>query len=171
MSGRPLCVLAFLGVVSGCQYHVEMVAPTGAHDGVAPSVASSRFSAWYDPRIESRYKGLLDTLTALMGHAPSEISIRPVTGARGETFPSRIVITKPDDEDALFHELGHFWSLNEPHISSAAADTLRINAFSRAGAEQLANLYAGVLRVRTGRAAPTHDVSVLLRLLGLATAK
>lgn len=105
-----------------------------------------------------------------MGHTPSEISIRPVTGARGETFPGRIVITKPDDEDALLHELGHFWSLREPHISSTAADTLKINAFSRAGAEQLANLYAGVLRVRTKRDAPTHDVSVLMRLLDRARA-
>lgn len=95
----------------------------------------------------------------------------PFVAARGETLRSRIGITKPDDEDALFHELGHFWSMQEPRISYAAADSLRFDPFSRAGAEQLANLYAGVLRAQTNRAAPTHDESVLLRLLGRARAK
>lgn len=163
-------MLAFLGVISGCRYHVELVDPTGARDSVAASVVSSGFPARsarirYDPRIESRYNNLLDTLVALMGHAPSEIRPRSVTDARGETIGSRIVITRPDDEDALFHELGHFWSMKEPHISCAAADSLKFDPSSRTGAEQLANLYAGVLRARTNRATPTNDVSVLFRLL------
>lgn len=169
-------MLAFLGISSGCRYQVGMLGPTGAQDTVAVSVASSGFSArsapaLYDPRIESRYRNLLDTLVAIMGHAPTEIRPRSVADARGQTTWNRIEITRADDEDALLHELGHFWSMKEPHISRAAADSLKFDLFSRAGAERLANLYAGVLRARTNRTTPTNEVSMLLRLLRRTTAK
>jgi hypothetical protein len=172
----PGRMLAVLGVIPGCGSPVLLVDPAGFQDGIFASVTCSGLSAraateLHDPRIESRYSCLLDTLVAVMGHAPSEISLRPVNGARGETIGSRIAITNPDDEDALFHELGHFWSMNAPLVSYAVAESLRFDPFSEAGAERLSILFADALRVRTNRVTPTNDVSLLLRILGRTTTR
>lgn len=105
----------------------------------------------YSARIEQFHGTLLDTLVAIMGHAPDSINVRGSVGRRGETLGDVISIGDPRDVDALFHELGHFWSQRENPISWEAADSLRINLTSHPEVERMANLYADVLRRQTGR--------------------
>lgn len=120
----------------------------------------------YAPQIEEFYGPLLDTLVHVMGHAPDSISVRFYFGKRGRTIGSVVTVANPRDEDALFHELGHFWSACENMVSWYAADSLRIDLTTTAGVEIIADIYADLLRSRTGRSATDAPAAQLLgRLL------
>src|SRR6266850_4468920 len=102
----------------------------------------------YDPRIEIPHAALLDALTSIMGYAPDSINVRPVPMRRGETRGGTITITDPKDEDALMHELGHFWAGRAGATSMEAADSLHFDPTTQRGNERIANAYASLLRTR-----------------------
>lgn len=100
----------------------------------------------YEGRIERQYGALLDTLVAIMGHAPAAIRLEPYAGPyRGTTRGDTMIVQSEYDEHALLHELGHFWSMKEQRRSIAIADSLHFDPYTRNGAERLADIYSALL--------------------------
>src|SRR6266576_503577 len=104
----------------------------------------------YDPRIEQRYGALVDSLVAQMGHAPDSLYVNPALSAnygdRGETRGNVVTVASPNDPQALFHELGHFWSSNEQNASRQLGDSTKFDPYSHKGGERLADTFAALLR-------------------------
>lgn len=122
----------------------------------------------YDPRIEQRYAALLDSLAGVMGGAPDSINVAPYWNTRGVTRGNVVSVRSPNDEDALFHELGHFWSMQRAPVSAELADSLKFDPYRTQGAERLADILGKALKTRTNRASPDKETDLLFRLLGRA---
>lgn len=108
---------------------------------------------------------LLDSLVAIMGHAPDSVVTRCYFGKRGRTLGDVVTLCDPRDTVALFHELGHFWSAKENLKSYEVADSLHLNMDRPHGVERIADIYADLLRVRTGRTPNNASAADLLARL------
>lgn len=121
----------------------------------------------YDKRIEQRHGSLLDSLVSIMGHAPDSVKAEKTWGARGVTNRGTVRVSNPDDQDALLHELGHFWSLSEPRTSFEFSDSTRFDPMTKSGNERLADTYATLLRTRNDTTMTNDkDAKLLYRILG-----
>jgi len=121
----------------------------------------------YDPRIEERQGSLLDKLIGLIGKAPNSISPVPNAPWLGETRGNDIKVRDARDENALVHELGHFWSIKESPSSYELSDSLHINPGSISGNERLAETYAALLRAGNDTTQTKNkDAKLLFRIIG-----
>lgn len=122
----------------------------------------------YDPHIERKYGPLLDSLVALMGHSPDSVKVNPTLsfGDRGQTKGDVVSVGNVNDSDALFHELGHFWSSNEQDASRQLGDSAKFDPYSRRGGERLAEDYGSLLQARGDTTqVDNKDSKLLYRIL------
>jgi|SRR6266850_4792734 len=124
----------------------------------------------YDPRIERRYGTLLDSLVMQMGHAPDSVNVNPSLvlqfGDRGHTRGNVVSVGNVNDSDALFHELGHFWSINEQDASRQLGDSAHFDPYGRKGGERLAEDYGSLLQARGDTTqVDNRDSKLLYRIL------
>lgn len=117
------------------------------------------------PEIEVRHRGLLDTLAVVIGAWPERVGVELSSMKRGSTSPRRVMISSTNNRRALLHEFGHYWAIAHSSKALELADSLRVNPFTRAGEERLADAFAYAIEAYAGNRRATPRDSLTLRFV------